>query len=127
MQDEMRFRLQAKDGRFAGYGAGAQTASLGDESTAYVFRSAMEAEVAALKFSKLLGVEIAAMEYPAVAGGFRVGDRVRFALPLSADEAMECYELLELRGDRALARLLNSGMRIEPTAVLALRDLQAVT
>lgn len=127
MQDEMRFRLQAKDGRFAGYGAGAQTPSLGDESTAYVFRSAMEAEVAALKFSKLLGVEIAAMEYPAVAGVFRVGDRVRFALPLSADEAMECYELLELRGDRALARLLNSGMRIEPTAVLALRDLQAVT
>ena len=127
MQDEMRFRLQAKDGRFAGYGAGAQTASLGDESTAYVFRSAMEAEVAALKLSKLLGVEIAAMEYPAVAGSFRVGDRVRFALPLSADEAMECYELLELRGDRALARLLNSGMRIEPTAVLALRDLQAVT
>ena len=127
MQDEMRFRLQAKDGRFAGYGAGSQTASLGDESTAYVFRSAMEAEVAALKLSKLLGVEIAAMEYPAVAGGFRVGDRVRFALPLSADEAMECYELLELRGDRALARLLNSGMRIEPTAVLALRDLQAVT
>jgi len=127
MQDEMRFRLQAKDGRFAGYGAGAQTVSLGDESTAYVFRSAMEAEVAALKFSKLLGVEIAAMEYPAVAGGFRVGDRVRFALPLSADEMMECYELLELRGDRALARLLSSGMRIEPKAVLALRDLQAVT
>lgn len=127
MQDEMRFRLQAKDGRFAGYGAGARTASLGDESTAYVFRSAMEADMAAVKFSRLLGVQIAVVEYPAMAGGLRVGDRVRFTLPLSADEAMECYELLELRGDRALARLMNSGMSIEPTVVLALRDLQAVT
>lgn len=125
MLDEMRYRLQAKDGRFAGYGAGNQKASLGNESTAYVFRSAQEARMEAIKSSKLLGVEITVVEYPAVTGSFRVGDHVRFALPLSADEATERYELLELRGNRALARLLNSGMRIEPTVVLTLQDVQA--
>lgn len=122
MQKEMRFRLQAEDGRFAGYGAGARTVSLGDEVTAYVFRCAGDAGVAARKFSKRLGVAIAVVRYPAIEGQFRVGDRVSLAHPRSADEATEQYEVLEIRGERALVRLLNTGMSIEPTTVLAMDE-----
>ena len=51
--------------------------------------------------------------YPAAAGARGLGTVFGRLYPWSADEAMECYELPELRGDRALARLLNSGMRRE--------------
>lgn len=123
MNREMRYRLRAADGRFASYALGPLSASLAGEETAYVFRLRPDAESAASAFEKHLGERLSVDEYPAIAGTLRVGDRVKFAAPQSVDEQAERFEIIELRGDRALVRFLDSGMRVAPTFVHSLEDL----
>jgi hypothetical protein len=123
MDESTLYRLKAPDGRFAGYGGGPHTASLGDASTAYVFRGLLDAEGAAAAFEPVVGGGLVVEEYLARSGRLRVGDRVRFGSPATREEAAERYEVLEMRGDRLLAKFLDSGMRIEPTFVLVADDL----
>ena len=124
MSAQMRYRLRSGDGRYAGYASGPRTASLGDETTAYVFRMLADAQAAAAKFSHVLGVAIDVEEHPFVPGRLRAGDIVRFTDPQTPHESKERYEILEHRGDRVLVRALDSDMRIEPTSVLQVADLE---
>lgn len=54
---------------------------------------------------------------------FEVGDEVKFAAPLTRDEEEERFIVMELRGDRILVALKDSGMSIVPTFVYAVEDL----
>lgn len=123
MAQEMRYRLRAPDGRFVGYSSGPRTVSLWDASTAYVFRDAHEARQFAHHAESIIGSEITVEDYPQVEGELRVGDRVRFQIPESPQEGTERYEIVEVRGDRVLARCIGSGMRITPTSVLSADEL----
>jgi len=123
MNTDARYRIRADDGRYAGYGLGPLSVSLAGEDTAYVFAQRVDADEAASKFSAELGEAVSVVEYPAVDGEVRVGDVVRFAAPVTTDEEGERFEVLEHRGDRALVRLVESGMRIEPTFVCPLNEL----
>jgi hypothetical protein len=123
MNGESRYRLQAFDGRFASYHLGPMRVSLAGEETAYVFGQHADAQSAAEAFGKQLSEHLSVVEYPAIRGVFRVGDRVKFLTPQTADEQIERFEVLELRGDRALVRFLDSGMQIAPTFVHGLEEL----
>jgi hypothetical protein len=98
--------------------------SLAGEETAYVFSQHADAQSAAEAFGKQLGEHLTLVEYPAIRGAFRVGDRVKFLSPQTPDEQIERFEVLELRGDRALVRFLDSGMQIKPTFVYELESLE---
>ncbi len=124
MNDGMRYRLKASDGRFASYDLGPMRLSLAGEDTAYVFGQVADAQAAAEGFGKQLSEHLSVVEYPAIQGVLRVGDRVKFLSPQTPDEQVERFEVLELRGDRALVRFLDSGMRIEPTFVYQLEALE---
>ena len=113
----VRYRLQSADGRYASYQLGPHTVSLADETTAYVFRCLTNAEAAAITFGRQLGTALSTAVYPHEPGRIRVGDRVKFRDPLTPDESAEHYEVLELRGERALVRSVGSPMRITPTFV----------
>lgn len=52
----------------------------------------------------------------------KAGDTVKFVSPLDSSETSERFIVLELRGDRALVRLVCS-MPIPPTFVYLLADL----
>lgn len=122
---ELRYRLRSTDGRFAGYGLGSHTVSLGDDSVAYVYSSKHDATVAASAFGTQLGILLLIEEYlPDQARNIRVGDRVRFVTPTSPEELGERFEILELRDDRALVRAIDSGMKIIPTFVYLLSELE---
>ena len=121
---DRRYRLKSPDGRFAGYGHGSHTVTLGDSSTAYVYSCRDDADRAAHAFGTQLGVVLSVEEYLPGQDGLRVGDRVRFRSPLSPEECSERFDVLELRGDRALVRTVDSGMRIVPTFVYLLSDLE---
>ena len=122
---EPRYRLRSDDGRLAGYGLGSHTVSLGADSVAYVYSSRDDATCAANAFGSQLGVPLLIEEYlPDQARNVRVGDRVRFATPTSPEEHGERFEILELREDRALVRVIDSGMKITPTFVYLLSDLE---
>ena len=123
METDMRYRLRAEDGRFAGYAQRPLSASLSGEDTAYIFRDRLDAQAATKVFEQQSGLKVLVAEYPAVRGTLRVGDRVRFAAPQTLDEQDERFEILELRGDRMLVRFLDSGMQIEPTFVYLLDEL----
>lgn len=49
---------------------------------------------------------------------------LKFKSPLSADEQQEAFELIEVRGDKVLVSLVNSGMAIVPTFVYLAADLE---
>ena len=122
---ELRYRLRSTDGRLAGYGLGSHTVSLGDGSVAYVYSSRDDATAAANAFGAQLGIPLLIEEYlPDQVRNIRVGDRVRFATPTSPEELGERFEILELRDDRALVRVIHSGMKITPTFVYLLSDLE---
>ena len=55
-----------------------------------------------------------------------VGDEVKFARPLTEDERIERFMVVELRGDRALVAMKDSGMAIVPTFVYLQADLTTV-
>lgn len=126
METDMRYRLRVADGRFAGYAFGPLSASLSGEDTAYVFRQRPDAQAVAKAFEKQLGLVLSVAEYPAIRGTVRVGDRVKFVSPDSIDEEGERFEVLELRGDRVLVRILNSGMQIEPHFVYRSKELEPI-
>ena len=125
MSDEMRYRLQASGGRFASYDLGPMKVSLAGEDTAYVFGQVADARFASESFGMQLGEHLSVVEYPAVQGMLRVGDRVKFVSPKTPDEHVERFEVLELRGDRALVRFLYSGMQIKPTFVYQIEELES--
>lgn len=52
----------------------------------------------------------------------RINDLVKFAKP-TKDEIADRFIVLELRGDRVLVGMLNTGMRIMPSAVYLVADL----
>ena len=56
----------------------------------------------------------------------RVGDEVMFARPLTDDERIERFVVVELRGDRVLVSMKESGMSIVPTFVYLQADLTTV-
>lgn len=125
MKSGMRYRLRAQDGRFVSYALGPFSVSLDSHETAYVFRHRVDADTAAEIFGNQLGERLLVVPYPPLGGEMRVGDRVKFSAPQTPNEEKECFELLELRGDRALVRFSDSGMRINPTFVYRLEDLVA--
>lgn len=120
----MRYRLQSADGRYASYRLGSHTVSLADETTAYVFRSLGDAEAAAITFGRQLGIALSIITYPRAPGRIRVGDRVKFSNPQAQEESAERFEVLELRGERALVRSIGSPMRITPTFVHLVDELE---
>ena len=122
---EPRYRLRSPDGRLAGYGLGSHTVSLGDGSVAYVYSSRDDAITAAQAFEAQLGISlIVEIYFSDQASSIRVGDRVRFTTPASPEEHGERFEVLELRDDRALVRVIDSGMKIIPTFAYLLSDLE---
>ena len=122
---EPRYRLRSPDGRLAGYGLGSHTVSLGDGSVAYVYSSRDDAISAAEAFEAQLGISLTVEDYFSdQASSIRVGDRVRFGAPTSPEESGERFEVLELRDDRALVGMIESGMKITPTFVYQLSDLE---
>ena len=50
---------------------------------------------------------------------------VRYSAPVDAAEAALRFRVLELRGDRVLIELLDSGMFIAPAEVVALSEVEA--
>ena len=118
-----RYRLRTADGRYASYALGAHTVCLADEATAYVFGSLADADSAAMAFGKQLDAVLFAVAYPHVPGGIRVGDRVKFRDPRTSDESVERFEVLELRGERALVRSIGTQMRITPTFAYRIDEL----
>ena len=56
----------------------------------------------------------------------RVGDEVKISRPLTDDERIERFMVVELRGDRVLVAMKESGMTIVPTFVYLQADLTAV-
>jgi len=54
------------------------------------------------------------------------GDKVKFKHVVDAGDENLIFEILEMRGDRALVGQLNSGMNIQPTFVYATDDLEVV-
>ena len=56
----------------------------------------------------------------------RVGDEVKFVDPKTDDERIERFVVAELRGDRVLVAMKDSGMRIVPTFVYFESDMVAV-
>lgn len=124
---EPRYRLRSQDGRHVGYGLGSHLVSLGNESTAYVYASRNDAITAARAFERQLGISISIEEYWSDQGNrIRVGDHVRFTRPISPEERGERFVVLELRGDRALVSAAESAMKITPTFVYRLSDLEIV-
>ena len=124
MNNETRYRVQASDGRFASYDLGPMKVSLAGEDTAYVFGELADAQSAAKAFQRQLGEHLSVVEYPAIQGMLRVGDRVKFVSPQTPDEYIERFDVLELRGDRALVQAFDSGMQIKPTFVYPLKALE---
>ena len=57
---------------------------------------------------------------------FNIGDEVKFSRPLTDDERIERFMVVELRGDRVLVAMKESGMTIVPTFVYLQADLTAV-
>ena len=55
-----------------------------------------------------------------------IGDEVKFSRPLTDDERIERFMVVELRGDRVLVAMKESGMTIVPTFVYLQADLTAV-
>lgn len=56
----------------------------------------------------------------------RVGDEVKFVDPKTDDERIERFVVAELRGERVLVAMKDSGMRIVPTFVYLASDMVAV-
>lgn len=56
----------------------------------------------------------------------RVGDEVKFADPITANERIERFVVAELRGERVLVAMKDSGMSIVPTFVYLVEDLVAI-
>ena len=56
----------------------------------------------------------------------RVGDEVKFVDPKTDDERIERFVVAELRGDRVLVAMKDSGMRIVPTFVYLARDMVVI-
>ena len=56
----------------------------------------------------------------------RVGDEVRFADPKTDDERVERFVVAELRGERVLVAMKDSGMTIVPTFVYLAEDMVAI-
>ena len=56
----------------------------------------------------------------------RVGDEVKFSRPLTDDERIERFMVVEFRGDRVLVAMKESGMTIVPTFVYLQADLKSV-
>ena len=50
-------------------------------------------------------------------GPLKIGYEVKFARPLTDDERIEHFMVVELRGDRALVAMKDCGMTIVPTFV----------
>ena len=59
-------------------------------------------------------------------GSLKVGDEIRFLEPITDDEHEERFEVLELRGERVLVAMKNSGMSIIPTFAYLTKDLVAI-
>ena len=55
-----------------------------------------------------------------------IGDEVKFSRPLTDDERIERFVVVELRGDRVLVAMKESGMAIVPTFVYLQADLKSV-
>ena len=55
-----------------------------------------------------------------------IGDEVKFSRPLTVDERIERFMVVELRGDRVLVAMKESGMTIVPTFVYLQADLTTV-
>ena len=55
-----------------------------------------------------------------------IGDEVKFSRPLTDDERIERFVVVELRGDRVLVAMKESGMSIVPTFVYLQADLTTV-
>jgi len=58
-------------------------------------------------------------------GPLNIGDEVKFSRPLTDDERIERFVVVELRGDRVLVAMKDSGMTIVPTFVYLQADLKA--
>ena len=56
-------------------------------------------------------------------GPLNIGDEVKFWHPLTDDERIERFMVVELRGDRVLVAMKDSGMTIVPTFVYLQADL----
>ena len=56
----------------------------------------------------------------------RVGDEVRFADPKTDDERIERFVVAELRGERVLVSMKDSGMTIVPTFAYLAQDLVVI-
>ena len=56
----------------------------------------------------------------------RVGDEVKFVDPKTDDERIERFVVAELRGERVLVAMKDSGMSIVPTFVYLARDMVAI-
>ena len=59
-------------------------------------------------------------------GPLNIGDEVKFSRPLTDDERIERFVVVELRGDRVLVAMKESGMAIVPTFVYLQADLKSV-
>ena len=55
-----------------------------------------------------------------------IGDEVKFSRPLTDDERIDRFMVVELRGDRVLVAMKESGMSIVPTFVYLQADLTTV-
>lgn len=57
----------------------------------------------------------------------KVGDAVKWAKPLNADEAKEVFKITELNGDRCFIEAQNTGMTIAPVQLARVAELVKVS
>ena len=119
----VRYLLQSHEGTFASYDLGSNRVMLTNRASAYVFEDKAKADDAAIEFSDAIGTALMVVEDHPMRASVSVGDEVRFVEPKTEDERIERFEVLELRGERVLVAMKDSGMSIVPTFVYLANDL----
>lgn len=125
MKAPVRYLLQSPEGRFASYDLSSNRVMLTNLASAYVFEDRAKADQATIEFSDAIGTALMVIEDHPMRASVNVGDEVRFVEPKTEDERIERFEVLELRGERVLVAMKDSGMSIVPTFVYLASDLVA--
>ena len=125
MKASVRYLLQSSEGKFASYDLSSNRVVLTNRASAYVFEDKDKAEETAIEFSDAIGTALMVIEDRPMRASVNVGDEVRFVEPKTEDERIERFEVLELRGERVLVAMKDSGMSIVPTFVYLASDLVA--
>ena len=123
MKAPVRYLLQSSEGKFASYDLSSNRVMLTNRASAYVFEDKAKADQAASEFSDAIGTALMVVEDRLMRASVNVGDEVRFVEPKTDDERIERFEVLELRGERVLVAMKDSGMSIVPTFVYLASDL----